>query len=1009
MALGVLGLAGVRGHDVTRAAGSFLLLASIVLLAAASYRAARASGGARRALFWGFAVSAAFSTLAQTHNFVRYVVMGEVPGFPSPGLLILLLGSHPALLLGLGAALGWRGRALRAEVAVDALLLVTAAAVVGIQLGYMSPWPVEGFSEQARLLLLLWRGMPVAELCLTIALVATLAGSLGRGTSVGLAFGMVAFTAANLFHGRLAITDQAAAVASTDLVWALANIGFAAAVRGRPGVRTECQRGAALATGEAGLRARFLVGAIVIVAQATLYLGFRDEPSPALAVAVAAFVLLLALRAVRELLGTRRHTATLTHTIAAERALSQSLEANVQERTEELAEAQRVLQRMWVLGQHVTRELQPDRVVQCFMEAVTDVARVDGVVLALVADERYLRLASVVGTSSQLTGRLVPMERSVLGRVVRGGRAYQTADVSADPTFASPDPVLRSMHVRPDGSWGGGLAVIPVERGGERIGALALVSHAPRIWQPEEVARVEAMTDLLSVALANAEAVESLRQAEWRFRTLFRAAPDAVLTLLPGGRIREANDYAAELFATPSSMLAGRVLGDLVLPGDRAALDDALAAGFRDRSARVDVRVPREDGLRQVEIALRRLPDSEPSTVLLIGRDITQEKEMQARLLEAERLAAVGELVAGVAHEVNNPLSSISAFAQLLLRDGDLTDEQLESVEVVYSEALRASQVVKDLLAFARRSEPRREPVELGQAVERALRLRGYQLTTRQVRTVLELDPGLPPVLADMRQLQQVVLNLVTNALQAMPDGGTLTLATRRRGELVELEIADTGVGIPDAARPHIFEPFYTTKGEGEGTGLGLSVSYGIIAAHGGSLDLLSTGPEGTRFVVALPAAGDGPAGAESAELPLASRRRSPLAGMRILFVDDEAALRQGMEAFGRRRGIGVVTASNGVTALEAVETTSFDAIVCDLRMPEMDGVAFLEALSARRPGLAARTVFVTGDVVGGAGIESRVPFAPGRRPATLGKPFTFDQLEEAVYATLRGMKAAGV
>ncbi|HEX5581814.1 MAG TPA: ATP-binding protein [Gemmatimonadaceae bacterium] len=1007
----MLGTFGARGPDFTRAAGSFLLLLSIVFLAGAAYRAARESTGPRRVFFCGFAISAVFSTLAQSHNFVRYVVMGEVPSFPSPGLLVLLLGSHPALLLGLGAALGWRRRALRADVAIDTLLLVTAAAVVGIQLGYLSPWPVQGFTDPARVLLLLWRGMPVAELCLTILLVATLGASFGRRTSLGLVLGMLAFTAANLFHGRLALTDQAAAVSSTDVVWALANLGFAAALRGRPGAVAGPDGGAALATGQAGLRARFIAAAIVIVAQATLFLGLREERNAPLAIAVALFVLLLALRAVRELLGTRRRTASLTHTIAAERALSQSLEASVQERTTELAEAQRVLQRMWVLGQHVTRELQPDRVVQCFMEAVTDVARVDGVALGLVVDERYLRLASVVGSSHQLTGRLVEMEGSLMGRVVRTGRVHQAVDVAIDPTLALVNPLLRTMHVRPDGSRGGGLAVIPVQRGGECIGAIALVSHAPRDWRPEELARIEAMTDLLSVALANAEAVESLRQAEWRFRTLFRAAPDAVLTLLPGGRIREANDFAAELFATPSAALAGRTLGELVLPDDRAALADALAAGFRDRPARVDVRVPREGGLRQVEIALRRLPDSEPSTVLLIGRDITHEKVMQARLLEAERLAAVGELVAGVAHEVNNPLSSISAFAQLLMRDGDLSEEQRESVEVVHSEALRASQVVKDLLAFARRSEPRREPVDLGQAVERALRLRGYQLSTRHVRTVLELDPELPPVLADMRQLQQVVLNLVTNALQAMPDGGTLTLVTRRRGEQVELEIADTGTGIAEDARPHIFEPFFTTKGEGEGTGLGLSVSYGIVAAHGGSLDLVSTGPEGTRFLVTLPAADDEAAGGDTSCAPSPAGRRSRLAGMRILFVDDEAALRQGMETFGRRRGVGVVTAPDGAAALRAVETTSFDAVVCDLRMPEMDGRAFLEALRERRPGLAARTIFVTGDVVGGASFDdARLPLhAPASGPVTLGKPFTFEQLEEAVLTVLRGGVGARV
>jgi CheY-like chemotaxis protein len=303
---------------------------------------------------------------------------------------------------------------------------------------------------------------------------------------------------------------------------------------------------------------------------------------------------------------------------------------------------------------------------------------------------------------------------------------------------------------------------------------------------------------------------------------------------------------------------------------------------------------------------------------------------------------------------------------------------------------------VKDLLVFARRSAPRREAVELAQVVERALRLRGYQLTSQRIETQLVLPPDLPTVLGDARQLQQVVLNLVTNALQAMPDGGELRIAARADGETVTLEIADTGPGIPPEARPHIFEPFFTTKDEGEGTGLGLSVSYGIVQAHGGALSLAESSERGTRFDVVLPAAT--PSG-DAALDPLAPAcpTRSPLAGRRLLVVDDEPALRAGLESFGRLRGFDVVTAADGRQALAAVESQAFDAVVCDLRMPEMDGAEFYEALRVRRPGLARRLLLVTGDVVS---VGSRFG---GSGPATLGKPFTFDQLEQAVDALLRG------
>jgi two-component system NtrC family sensor kinase len=385
--------------------------------------------------------------------------------------------------------------------------------------------------------------------------------------------------------------------------------------------------------------------------------------------------------------------------------------------------------------------------------------------------------------------------------------------------------------------------------------------------------------------------------------------------------------------------------------------------------------------------------------VLLIGRDTTAEREMRARLMETERLAAVGELVAGVAHEVNNPLSSISAFAQLLLRERSLGAEQRESVEVIRSEALRAAQVVKDLLAFARRSDPQREPLDLNVVVERSLRLRGYQLQASGVRLEQTLARDLPAVVGDARQLQQVVINLVTNAIQAMTQigGGDLRLLTRHEQGRVVLEVADTGPGIDPRVRARIFEPFVTTKQEGEGTGLGLSVTYGIVAAHGGTISVKDTSAAGTTFVVSLPAAEAAVAEAARVEAPRPSAR-SPLAGIRLLFVDDEPALRGGMEAFGRMRGFAVVTAAEGRAALEAVEGTSFDAVVCDLRMPGMDGFAFHEVLRRQRPGLAKRTIFITGDVVSASNRG-----VPATRQPILTKPFAFERLEEMLVAVMRG------
>jgi two-component system NtrC family sensor kinase len=400
---------------------------------------------------------------------------------------------------------------------------------------------------------------------------------------------------------------------------------------------------------------------------------------------------------------------------------------------------------------------------------------------------------------------------------------------------------------------------------------------------------------------------------------------------------------------------------------------------------------------------MTRLPEADPPSVLVVGRDITTDREMRGRMMESDRLAAVGELVAGVAHEVNNPLSSISAFAQLLLRDGGLTPAQQESLEVIKSETQRASQVVKDLLAFSRRSDASREPLDLNSVLSRTLRLRGYQLTSNKIQLEADLAPELPAVIGDARQLQQVFLNLVTNAIQAMSPlgGGTLFVTSRHDASRVLVEVGDTGPGIPDSARAHIFEPFFTTKGEGEGTGLGLSVSYGIVTAHGGTIDVVSTSSGGTTFRVSLPAVVEQSSDSPVTETPTISRR-SPLAGMRLLFIDDERTLRTGMQAFGQLRGFTVLTAADGLEGLDLLRASPVDAIVCDLRMPGMDGAAFYERLRRDRPGLAARTVFITGDVV-----ASR-PRGSSHRQPVLSKPFTFEKLEETVAALMRGTPVAG-
>jgi two-component system NtrC family sensor kinase len=727
---------------------------------------------------------------------------------------------------------------------------------------------------------------------------------------------------------------------------------------------------------------------------------YREHPTPALQllVAIAFAVWIVTLSGWRVAMRGEERSASLARNVAEERELTATLEHAVSDRTRDLEDAQRVLKRMWQLGQHVALELDPQRVLERFLETVTDIARADGAAVGLLREDAKLRIAAATGAASGITGMIVPSTNSAMSRVARTGTLWAVSNVQNH--FHEIDTQIYEGI----GDYKG-LAIVPLSRRGERIGAVAIVSREERIFGGADLERIEALSDLLSVSLENAELVDTLRQTEWRFRTLFRSAPDAVLTVLESGRIREANDAVRDVTSVDAPQVIGRMLSELVVDADRERLLEALGRSFAGRASRIEVSFAPLAGSdesvtpRLVSLAMTKLSDGDPATVLIIGRDITAEREMRLRLMESDRLAAVGELVAGVAHEVNNPLSSISAFAQLLLRDESLSPPQRESIEVIRSETTRASYVVKDLLAFARRSEPRREPVDVNAVVERTLRLRSYQFAASHVTVESRLADDLPPVLGDARQLQQVCLNLVTNAAQAMGSrgGGMLTIVTRAEGRDAVLEVCDTGPGIPEDVRARIFEPFFTTKAEGEGTGLGLSVSYGIVGSHGGTIAVASSSAAGTTFRVTIPVLDD-TAGTDQPMMRDDVPRRTTLAGRRVLFVDDESALRDGVEAFGAVRGFTVLTAKDGAQGLDLIRRANVDAVVCDLRMPGMDGPTFHAVLQREAPALAARTVFVTGDVV------SATARQVSRRQPILTKPFALETLEATIAALLDGV-----
>lgn len=377
-----------------------------------------------------------------------------------------------------------------------------------------------------------------------------------------------------------------------------------------------------------------------------------------------------------------------------------------------------------------------------------------------------------------------------------------------------------------------------------------------------------------------------------------------------------------------------------------------------------------------IEVTARAESLATSSTLRVEGmmRDVTDRKRLQdqardlyQQLAQSERLAALGQTMSGVAHELNNPLATILACAERLngRRMDELTRRDLDAI---HNAAERAARIVRNLQTFARKRHTTRASVDLNQVVRDTLALRAYEHRATNISTVEEFAAQLPPVFVDPHQIQQIVLNLLINAEQAMVEAhgrGQLVLRTWEDAErdAVILEVCDDGPGVPEDLQARVFDPFFTTKAVGKGTGLGLSVAYAIAQEHGGRISV-QPAEEGTGacFRLELPVSGmrvKAPEPPPTVSLPPVPK------GTRALVVEDEAALGDAVAAALADEGFRPDRAENGEEALARMRERHYDVIICDLKMPKVDGMAFYRDVSARMPHIGRRLIFVTGDVAG--------------------------------------------
>lgn len=535
-----------------------------------------------------------------------------------------------------------------------------------------------------------------------------------------------------------------------------------------------------------------------------------------------------------------------------------------------------------------------------------------------------------------------------------------------------------------------------------------------QVATPESISRkqvVEALEALqqslqeLDVAeeelLQQNEALLSVQEAldleRHRYRELFDLAPVPYLVTDGQGTIRDCNPAAGELLGRPCKALRGKPMMALVPTEARPALR-ALIHGLRRRSETEMELLRQGSPPRTVLVTVDRDEDrpDRPASLRWVLRDVTERKmaeEARRRAEEARRsaeeelrhsqkLEAVGRLAGGVAHSFNNLLAAISLHAELLLEARGSEEEQRRHAEEIQKAGERAAALARQLLAFGRKQvlEPRPLDVdrEIGVMVPMLRRLVG-----EQIELEARLDPGAGWIHADLGQLEQVVLNLVVNARDAMPDGGRLRIEARPLEGWVEIQVSDTGVGMAEEVRARLFEPFFTTKDRDKGSGLGLATVYGIVSQSGGEVRVESAPGEGSCFSVRLPAVPPPAAEASPAGLSCEDRGGREV----LLFVEDEENIREPAREVLESRGYTVVAAPDAARALELARQWNgqLDLLVTDVVMPGMNGSQLADELCRERPDL--RVLFISGypeDAIAHHGVLQpqrsflQKPFPPG-------------------------------
>ena len=533
--------------------------------------------------------------------------------------------------------------------------------------------------------------------------------------------------------------------------------------------------------------------------------------------------------------------------------------------------------------------------------------------------------------------------------------------------------------------------VIPLKARRKIIGTFNVASYRENAFSDTELEVTNQIALQVAIAMENARLYEHVSE----LANITTNAPLAILGTDNNSIITSWNKGAETIFGYKSEEIIGKSC-QILIPEDlqiqrNELLSEALRKGILEEIN--TERITRSGRRVHVQITYTVIKDEKGKNIGLahIIRNIEKEIELQRQLIQSEKLSTMGQLVSGVAHELNNPLTGIIGFSELLMLEAD--NHIYKDLKRIQEEAARARRIVQNLLSFARMHKPEKTKIDINGIIKNVLELKSYEMRVDNIEIKCSLDLNLPVTMGDPHQLQQVFLNIINNAHQAITSSsrsGTMNIRTCKKATGIIIEFGDTGPGIAKENLTKIFDPFFTTKEVGKGTGLGLSLSYGIIKDHGGTIKAVSEEGKGAIFTIVLPIIEN------NIVFPVSnvSRLHQNIKDFDILVIDDEDTVLQLFEETLTREGNRVEIARDGQSALEKISNKGyFDIIICDIKMPTMNGSELFQLLKEQKPELAENFIFMSGAI---NKFESLNFFNPEVNPF-LEKPFSINEVLKAI------------